>query len=180
MKNKFLKIFLLTIFLILIFITRVEATPGNKDFVDDFFYQAIIDTLNEQEHNGINDRTLSYNVTEEELESLEDMPTIEDINLEGYKKINSINKNEERNIEERTYTKQENNTEKIEKEIKEEQNKEMISYFIMLCIAIMIIVYLLGKRTPRFDEDGEIEYDKDTRLYGSGYDDDDNYNDKIP
>lgn len=108
------------------------------------------------------------------------MPTIEDINLEGYKKINSINKNEERNIEERTYTKQENNTEKIEKEIKEEQNKEMISYFIMLCIAIMIIVYLLGKRTPRFDEDGESEYDKDTRLYGSGYDDDDNYNDKIP
>ena len=70
MKNKTLKIFLLTMFLILIFITKVEATPGNKDFEDDLFYQSIIDTLNNTNYNNINDRNINYVVTEDELKSI--------------------------------------------------------------------------------------------------------------
>ena len=70
MKNKILKIFLLTMFLILIFITKVEATPGNKDFVDELFYQSIIDTLNNTNYNNINDRNINYVVTEDELKSV--------------------------------------------------------------------------------------------------------------
>lgn len=94
MKNKSLKIFLLLIFFILIFVNKVEATPGNKFFEDDEFYKAIIDSLNKSNYNFVKDRDINYNATDEELESIK---TLEcgNINksiysLKGLEKLTSL------------------------------------------------------------------------------------------
>lgn len=91
-----LHIILFWICFIILGTIQVEATPGNINFEDDFFYQAIIDTLNEQDYNGIDDRTLSYNVTEEELKSIvilnfgniDQMNALK--NLKGLEKLSSL------------------------------------------------------------------------------------------
>lgn len=70
MKRKCLKCIFLILFFILIFTIKVEATPGNPAFVDDVFYEAIVDTLNNLNYNSINDRDLDYVVTDQELESI--------------------------------------------------------------------------------------------------------------
>lgn len=94
MKNKILKIFLLIIFFLLIFVNKVEATPGNNFFEDDEFYKSIIDSLNKSNYNFIKDRDINYNVTDEELESIKKLEcgnlnkTI--YSLKGLEKLTSL------------------------------------------------------------------------------------------
>lgn len=72
MKNRIFKSLLLFIIFILIFITKVEATPANTDFEDDEFYKSIIDILNQSNINGVSDRTYDYIATDEELEMIKE------------------------------------------------------------------------------------------------------------
>lgn len=72
MKNKIFKSLILAIIFIIIFITKVEATPANTAFEDDEFYKSIIDILNNSNINGVNDRAYDYIATDEELEMIKE------------------------------------------------------------------------------------------------------------
>lgn len=67
-----MKKYIIVIFLLVVIILpkSVMATPGNASFKDDIFYKSIIDTLNEKNVNSINDRTIDYSVTDEELKMI--------------------------------------------------------------------------------------------------------------